>query len=164
MGLCIKEKVFSWNQQYDVFDENGNQKYAVKSEFFSLGHKIHIYDLQGQEVASIYEKVFSFFKTFRIFLHGEEKGTIKEKLSFFHPKYKVDFLGLDVEGDIFDWNYQMSKNGVVMATMQRKIFSWASTFYLDCALGADEVSYLALAIALDAAHFDDEMATMASGY
>ncbi|MCI2069324.1 MAG: LURP-one-related family protein [Bacilli bacterium] len=163
MGLCIKEKVFSWSEAYDVYDENGNVKYTVKGEVFSLGHKIHIYDLEGKEVASVIEKVWSFLKNFRIFINGEEKGAIKEKFSFFHPKYNVDFLDLEVEGDIFDWNYQMTKGGTIVATMQRKVFSWASTFYLDCALKTDEVSYLALAIAIDAAHNDDEMALIASG-
>lgn len=38
MRLLIKQRVFSWTDSYDVYDENENPKYFVKAEFFSLGH------------------------------------------------------------------------------------------------------------------------------
>ena len=44
MRLLIKQRVFSWTDSYDVYDENENAKYFVKAEFFSLGHQLHIYD------------------------------------------------------------------------------------------------------------------------
>ena len=53
MKLLIKQRVFSWTDTYDVYDEAGNPKYFVKAEFFTLGHQIHVYDIQ---------KEFTFFK------------------------------------------------------------------------------------------------------
>ena len=44
MRLLIKQRVFSWTDSYDVYDENENPKYFVKAEFFSLGHQLHVYD------------------------------------------------------------------------------------------------------------------------
>ena len=35
MRLLIKQRVFSWTDSYDVYDENENAKYFVKAEFFS---------------------------------------------------------------------------------------------------------------------------------
>ena len=52
MQLLIKQRVFSWTDSYDVYDETGAAKYFVKAEFFSFGHQIHIYDKRtGQELA-----------------------------------------------------------------------------------------------------------------
>ena len=34
MQLLIKQRVFSWSDTYDIYDEQGNQKYFVKNEFF----------------------------------------------------------------------------------------------------------------------------------
>ena len=51
MQLLIKQRVFFWSDTYDIYDENGNQKYFIKNEPISLGHRLHVYDaancLQG---------------------------------------------------------------------------------------------------------------------
>ena len=53
MKLLIKQRVFSWTDSYDIYDENGNVKYFVKAEFFSFGHQLHVYDCYQNEVAVI---------------------------------------------------------------------------------------------------------------
>ena len=30
MKLCIKQRVFSWGDKFDIYDEQGNVKYFVK--------------------------------------------------------------------------------------------------------------------------------------
>ena len=42
MKLLIRQRVFSWTDSYDVYDENGNVKYFVKAEFLSIGHQQEI--------------------------------------------------------------------------------------------------------------------------
>lgn len=34
MKLLIKQRVFSWSDTYDIYDEDGKPKYFVKAEFF----------------------------------------------------------------------------------------------------------------------------------
>ena len=92
MGLAIRERIFSWTEKYDIYDEEGRPVYHVEGEFFSLGHKFHIYDLSHNEVAFVKEKAWSFLHKFEIYVAGDLKGTVKEKLSFFKPKYDVDFM------------------------------------------------------------------------
>ena len=50
MKLLIKQRVFSWGDAYDIYDENGNVKYVVKAEIFALGHQLHVYDANGFEI------------------------------------------------------------------------------------------------------------------
>ena len=50
MKLLVKQRVFSWTDSYDVYDENENAKYFVKAEFLSLGHRLHVYDMAGNSV------------------------------------------------------------------------------------------------------------------
>ena len=40
MKLLIKQRVFSWTDTYDVYDENENRKYFVKTEMFRMGHQM----------------------------------------------------------------------------------------------------------------------------
>lgn len=63
MQLLIKQRVFSFTDTYDVYDENQNQRYFVKGELFSFGHKIHVFDQSGKEIGSISEKIFKLFPT-----------------------------------------------------------------------------------------------------
>lgn len=59
MRLLIKQRVFSWTDSYDVYDENENAKYFVKAEFFSLGHQLHIYDRNDRELGVIRQRLFT---------------------------------------------------------------------------------------------------------
>ena len=59
MQLLIKQRVFSWTDTYDVYDEHENPKYFVKAEFFALGHQIHVYDESGKEVGMVKQRLFA---------------------------------------------------------------------------------------------------------
>ena len=60
MKLCIRQRVFSWGDSYDVFDEYGNVRYVVKPQWFSLGHQLHVYEkVSGREVGSSHQHFFA---------------------------------------------------------------------------------------------------------
>ena len=48
MKLLFKQRLFSWFDSYDIYDEAGNTVYVVKGQF-SWGHKLAIYDAYGNE-------------------------------------------------------------------------------------------------------------------
>ena len=45
MQLRIRQRIFSWTDSYDVYDETGAAKYEGRGALFSLGHQIKISDL-----------------------------------------------------------------------------------------------------------------------
>ena len=59
MQLLIKQRVFSWTDTYDVYDEKEEPKYFVKAEFFALGHQIHVYDKSGREVGMVKQRLLT---------------------------------------------------------------------------------------------------------
>ena len=59
MRLLIKQRVFSWTDSYDVYDENENPKYFIKAEFFSLGHQLHVYDRNNHELGVIRQRLLT---------------------------------------------------------------------------------------------------------
>ena len=100
MRLLIKQRVFSWTDSYDVYDENENVKYFVKAEFFSLGHQLHIYDRNDRELGVIRQRLFTLLPAFEIEIGGQVKGEIRKQFSFFKPRYEIDYNGWRVEGDL----------------------------------------------------------------
>ena len=50
MQLLIKEKIFSWRDSYNIYDENENKKYFVKGKIISLTHTFNVYDNNNNKV------------------------------------------------------------------------------------------------------------------
>lgn len=152
MKLYIKQKVFSWTDTYEIFDEEGEVQYSVDSEFFSLGHRLHVKDNEGNEVALIKEKIISMLPCFEIQIGGKTVEKIQKKFSFLNPKYEVDFCGWRVEGNIMGWEYDVYEGCSPAVHISKKKLSWADTYSLEFYNPEDELNGLLLVVAIDASN------------
>lgn len=155
MRLLIKQRVFSWTDSYDVYDEEGNKKYFVKAELLSLGHRLHVYDSRDNEIGMIKEKLMTLMPAFEIVIDGVRKGMIQKKLTFLKPKYEVEFNGWRVEGDFLAWNYDVYAGGNSVIHITKELLHWGDTYVIDFADPADELMGLMLVVAIDAANCTD---------
>lgn len=155
MKLLIKQRVFSWSDTYDIYDEEENPKYFVQAEVFSWGHQLHVYDRFDNEIGVIRQKVLSFLPEFLIEIQGEIVGTIYKNFTFFKNNYEVDFKGWKVEGDYTGWNYDVYDGDELILNISKKLFTWGDTYVLDFMDEKDEIDGLLLVIAIDAANCKD---------
>ena len=65
MKLLFKQRLFSWFDSYDIYDEAGNTVYVVKGQL-SWGHKLAIYDAYENEVGMVVQKILTFLPKFEI--------------------------------------------------------------------------------------------------
>lgn len=157
MELQIKQRVFSWSDTYDIYDESGEARYYVKAEVFSFGHQIHVYDKRsGNEVGSIHQKLFRFMPEFEIVIGGRTVGSIRKEFSFLRPRYHVDFCGWDVAGDFMGWDYTAYQGGREVLSVSKELFRWGDTYVLRYQSIYDEIPGLMLVIAIDAANCDND--------
>ena len=155
MRLCIKQRVFSWTDSYDVYDENGVARYFVQAEFLTLGHQIHVYEKQtGREVGSIHQRLLTFLPTFDIIVDGQSQGCVSKQFSLFIPRYEVDFRGWDVEGDLLGWDYSVYQGSLEIMNISKQWLSWGDTYTLQYSNPAHEMPGLLLVLAIDAANCD----------
>lgn len=152
MRLLIKQRVFSWTDTYDVYDENGNPKYFVKADFLALGHQIHVYDRNQNEAGAIYQKLLTFMPAFEVEIGGQRAGIIRKKFTMFMPRYEVDYNNWRVEGDFLGWDYEIYDGGSTAAHISKEVLHWGDTYVIDFANAQDELPCLLLAIAIDAAN------------
>ena len=136
MKLLIKQRVFSWTDTYDVYDEAGNPKYFVKAEFFTLGHQIHVYDMNHNEIE----------------IGGRDFGTVQKEFTFFKPKYDINYNGWRCEGDFLAWDYDVYSGCSVAVHISKEVLHWGDTYVIDIVDPADEIMALMLTIAIDAAN------------
>ena len=151
MKLYIKQRIFSWTDSYDVYDETGEPRYEVKAELFALGHQIHVYDKRtGRELGSIHQKLFTLLPQFEIVIDGRVQGTIRKEFSFLRPRYQVDYRSWDVEGDFLGWDYRVTAGSMEIMSISKELFRWSDTYVLRYNNPANEMPGLLLVIAIDA--------------
>lgn len=157
MELRIKQRVFSWTDTYDVYDENGVPRYYVKGEFFSLGHNIHVYDKRtGEELGSIRQRLLTLMPTFDICYGGREQGCIRKRFTFFTEDYQVEYRGWDVEGNFLGWDYRVIHGDRTVMTISKEWFTWGDTYTLRYDNPANEMPGLLLVLAIDAANCSND--------
>ena len=152
MELLIKQRVFSWSDTYDVYDQWEEPKYFVKAEIFTLGHIIHVYDRQNQEVGCIRERLLTFLPKFELEIGGESLGEIRKEFTFFSPRYTLDCNGWEVSGNFMGWEYEVTDGSRQVMNITKEIFHWGDTYVLHIENPSDEILCLLIAIAIDAAN------------
>lgn len=149
MKLYIKQKIFSWNDKFSVYDESGVERYFVEGEFFSWGKKLHVYDKMQQEAAFIRQEVLTFLPKFIVSINGRDIAEIVKEFTFFKPKYRIDGLGWEIDGDFWDHDYEITKNGRTIVRLNKEWFTWGDCYELDIENPEDEIVALAVVLAID---------------
>lgn len=150
MKLLFKQRLFSWLDSYDIYDEAGNTVFTVKGEL-SWGHLLRIYDAIGNDVGYIKERVFTFLPKFEIYLGDNYVGCISKEFTFFKPKFNIDYNGWTVDGDWLEWDYSIFNSTTqTVATVSKEIWNWTDTYVIDVKDPNDAICVLMLVLAIDA--------------
>ena len=78
-------------------------------------------------------------------------GCIKKEFSLFSPRFSIDFNGWQVEGDLFEWDYDIvDASGNHIATVSKELFKWTDTYVIDVTEKRFALEVLMLVLAIDA--------------
>lgn len=150
MKLLFKQRFFSWFDSYDIYDEAGNTVYTVKGQL-AWGHCLKVFDAYGDEIGTVQEKIFTFLPKFEVYIQGQYVGCISKEFSLFVPRFNIDFNGWQVEGDFFEWDYQIvSSSGQCIADISKELLNWTDTYVIDVHNPQDALYALMLVLAIDA--------------
>ena len=151
MKLLFKQRFFSWLDSYDIFDENGNTCFTVEGKL-SWGHRLEIFDARGDHLGTIKEEVLTFMPHFQFFQGAQRVGTIKKEFSLFRPSFQIDCCGWQIEGDFFEWDYDIrDRAGVKIATISKELFRLTDTYVIDVPNPQHILMALMVVLAIDAA-------------
>ena len=150
MRLLFKQRLFSWFDSYDVYNEAGETMFTVKGQL-AWGHCLKIFDALSNEVGTVKEKILTFLPKFELYIGGSYLGCISKEFSFFTPRFTIDYKGWEVEGNYFEWDYSIfDTTGNRKAVISKELFNWTDTYSIDVANEEDALPALALVIAIDA--------------
>ena len=78
-------------------------------------------------------------------------GTITKDFTLFKPAFDVDCNGWHVEGDFFEWDYEiLDKFGGRVAAVSKELWNWTDTYTIDVTDPADALYALMVVLAIDA--------------
>ncbi len=149
MQLSMKAKSFTFSDKFTIWDEDGNDKYYVVGSMFGSGSHLHIRDTNGNEVASIREKIITLKPKYYIYVGEEQIGQIVKETTLFKSKYKVSGVDWVIKGDIDDHKYSIMKDKVTIVSVKKKRFSLTNSYVLDIEDDKDELPALAAVLAID---------------
>ncbi len=132
-SLFSSSKVFSFKQEIDITDEQGNLKYHSESKVFSLHDKTYLTDAFGQEVAYIYRKALSLRERHYVDMADGLSFEISSEL--FHlvkDIINIEGLAWQLRGNILALDFQLyDQNGQIAATISQKMLSVHDKYCID---------------------------------
>lgn len=152
MRFYIREKVFSFGDDFTITDERGNVAFTVKGQVFSFGNKLRLYDANGRELIYIEQKLFKFLPQYTIYAGNNELATVKKNFTFFSHSFDIDSVygSYTLDGDFTGHQFTIYKqNGSFAASLMKKWFSFGDSYEIEI---GDEENFpftLALVIVVD---------------
>ena len=143
MKLLFRQRIFSWLDSYDIFDENGETVYTVKGLF--------IYDRYNEHVGTIKEEILTFLPRFSLYEKDRYIGKITKEFTLFKPSFVLDYKDWQIEGNFWEWDYQIvDHSGNIIGLINKEIFHMSDTYSLTIEHEEDAFYVLMIVLAIDA--------------
>lgn len=159
MRYLMKEKLFSWGDDFTIKDASGQDVYFVDGKVFTWGKQLSFQDMAGNELLYIKQKLLRFGPTYEITRDGSPVATVtKELFTLFSCRFVVDVPGpddLEAKGNFVDHEYEFTQQGQTLAKVSKAWFTFTDTYGVDTLTGTDDVLILASTVVIDAACHPD---------
>ena len=151
MKMLFKQRLFSWFDSYDIYDEMGNTLFTVQGKL-AWGHCLEISDSQGHTIGTVKEEILTFLPRFALYANGTYIGEIKKEFTFFKPLFTLNCNGWQVEGDFWEWDYRVTDGrGQEIMQASKQLFKWADTYTIEVTRPEHALLSLMIVLAIDAA-------------
>ena len=160
MRYLMKQKMFSFGDDFRIRDESGRDVYFVDGKVLSIGNKLSFQDMEGNELAFIKQKLLAWSPSYEIYRKGALYATVKKELfTFLRCRFCIDVPGpddLEAKGNLLEHEYSFQRHGSEVASVSKKWFSMTDSYGVDIADGEDDVLILASTVVIDMACHQDQ--------
>jgi uncharacterized protein YxjI len=154
MRYLLKQKLFSFGDDFTIKDDAGNAVFQVDGRAFTLlREKLAFEDLQGKELAFIRERLIALTPSYEILRDGQCVAVVKKDfINLFRCGFTVDVPGpddLEAQGSLLDHEYTFTRGSRTVATVSKRWFSFTDTYGVEVEAGEDPVLILASTVIID---------------
>ena len=159
MLYVMRQKFFSWGDDYTIQDPDGRDVFFVDGKVFSLGDQLSFQDMEGNELAFIRQKLLAWGPTYEIYRQGELAAVVKKSLfTLFQCHFSVDVPGpddLEATGNFIDYEYRFTRGDREVAAVSRRWLTLTDTYGVNIDEGEDDILILASTVVVDLACHGD---------
>ncbi|MCL2711853.1 MAG: LURP-one-related family protein [Methanomassiliicoccaceae archaeon] len=148
MILTQKQKIVSWFDSYNIYDDKDNIVFKVKGKL-AWGHKLEIYDSNDKYLGKVVEKVISLLPKYIFFVGESEIGFLQKKLSLMRPKFELECAGWKIDGNVMQWNYNVMSGNELIMTCDKKVVSLRDTYKLNIIDEKNALLCLMISLSID---------------
>lgn len=154
MRYQIREKLFSFGDDFWIEDGDGNRVFLVDGRAFTLlREKLVIRDAAGNELGFLGEKLISLRKAYEIHCGGVHVATVRKDLfNFLRCRFTVDVPGPDdyeARGSFLDHEYTFTRGDRTVATVSKRWLTLRDTYGVEIEPGENDLLILASAVVID---------------
>lgn len=147
--LYMLQKAFTLRGNFSVMNELKEDVYFIEGSFLQVPKRFTMMNQSREEVAVITKKPFSFLPTFYVESYGQETLAIKRAFTFLKAKYSIDGAGIEVEGNLWDMDFNVLKDGKLIGTVNKKWFTWGQSYVLSIYDDSFETLFVSLVVAIN---------------
>jgi uncharacterized protein YxjI len=155
----MREKLFSIGDDYWIEDADRARAFKVNGKALRVRETLVLEDPSGRELMKIQERKLRVRDTMEIEdADGNSVATVKKAMiSPLRDRYQVDVAGgddLDVQGNIVDHEYEISRGRDKVAEVSKRWFRIADTYGVEVDADENQALMLAIAVVVDSLSHD----------
>ena len=149
--LFIKQKVFKITDHYPITDSNGSVHYYVDQDFRFIGHTVHVTRADGSPVFTVDREIFRLLPRYQVHFADGNSIRLQSHFSFLFRRISIapESANLRLEGDFFDYNFQVYQGNNSIGNIRKVWLTWGDTYELTIYDERFEELFIAVVIAVD---------------
>jgi uncharacterized protein YxjI len=157
----IRQNLISIGDDFWIENEQGQRVYKVDGKVLRIRKTLLFEDAQGKKLAQIQQRLLAIRDTMAIEdANGDQIATVKKALiAPLRDRWSVNIRNgadLDVQGNIFDHEYQITQGREQIAQVSKQWFTFTDTYGVEIVPGQNDILILAVAIAIDMMAHDED--------
>jgi uncharacterized protein YxjI len=149
----LREKLLSLGDDFWIENDRGERIFKVDDKVLRVRDTVVIKDADGKELLKLQKRLLRARRTMAIERGDDTVATVKKALiTPLRDRFTVELEGggeLDVEGNILDHEYQVTRDGVPVANISKRWFRVRDTYGVAVAPGQDDALVLAVTVCID---------------
>ncbi len=118
---------------------------------FSIGHTLHINNLEGEEQVTLKKKVGFIWSYYDVVINNNISASIQQNKDWFKPRFSIDsqYGTYTISGDIFAKHFTLIKDECAVAKVNKKSLSFTDSYEI-CVYEPDKYKLIiAIVLAID---------------
>jgi uncharacterized protein YxjI len=149
----MKEKMFSFGDDFWIENEEGRRAYKVDGKVLRIADTLDFEDPSGHKLVRMHGKVITIRGTIRLERPGKPDANVKKDLiNIVRDHLTLNIQGeldIDIRGNFLDHEYEFRRGRDKIAEVSKKWFRLRDTYGVQIEQGQDEVLILAATVAVD---------------